>query len=192
MSVAAERHLFILGPSGAGKSHLARYIGETRRYLHIEIDRFPECDGIDFAGLRDGWDSFFNDMTCQKLSAHLRERAMASGNAACVLTFPSGVTLSPLHIAAAAKSQVLIRYLYGSAADCITSFVHREAATHRNLPVPHWLANNVYAYFRISAPEFEPYRVTAFDNEGKHLPVEELTEAVLGTTQRVLKSRRFL
>jgi hypothetical protein len=173
-------HAFVLGPSGTGKSFIGEYISTERRYLHVEIDRFPEGDGIDLANLRTEWDEFFVAAAAASLSAALTARAAASAKVACVLTFPSGVVLSTAHIAAAQDSNIIVRYLYGSAADCIRSFLEREQSTARNLPVEHWLANNGCAYLQVSRPEFAPYRIATFEAGGVRASAETLAAQIVG------------
>jgi hypothetical protein len=177
----SEPNLFILGPSGAGKTRLGRYIAKARKYLHLEIDRYPDGDGIDLENLRHVWDPFFEQGDVAALASALCARAASSGRPACVLTFPSGLVLSSLHIAAAADHNILVRYLYGSAADCLASFIKRERESVRNLPVQHWFANNACAYLDISTAEFARHRVIAFGNGGKHLKLAALAAAMLGT-----------
>ena len=59
--MGAKRPLvFLLGPSGAGKSTLAQWLAEDVAFLHMEIDRFPNGNGIDLAGLRMEWDAFLS------------------------------------------------------------------------------------------------------------------------------------
>ena len=41
--------------TGVGKSTLGQWVGEHLGFLWIEIDRWPEGDGIDLADLRTEW-----------------------------------------------------------------------------------------------------------------------------------------
>src|SRR5262249_23732666 len=115
-----------------------------------------------------------------KLSVTLASRASAAGKSACVLTFPSRLVLSPPLIEAALHCHITIRYLYGSAADCINSFLHREHETGRNLPVEHWLANNGGAYLQISRPELSAYRIIAFTKLGERVSLSRLASQLIG------------
>ena len=47
----------ILGPSGAGKSGFGRWLATEQNWLQLEIDRFPEGDGIDLNNLRAEWNA---------------------------------------------------------------------------------------------------------------------------------------
>lgn len=55
--------LFLLGSSGAGKSRLGQWIAEDLDFFWIEIDRWPDGDGIDLTDLRAEWDALWN--TCE-------------------------------------------------------------------------------------------------------------------------------
>src|ERR1022692_1547936 len=134
-------HLFILGPSGVGKTHLAGHLGSTPAYLHVEIDRPAEGDGIDIEGLRTEWDQFWGGESAVPIAAALTGRARAQQRAACVVSFPSQVLFSLSQITAAVEAGISVKYLYGSAAACIESFLAREKETGRNLGVEHWLIN---------------------------------------------------
>jgi len=171
-------HIFVLGPSGCGKSRIGKYFGR-RDYLHVEIDRWPDGDGIDLEHLRTEWDEFYLRGTPKSLATALAAKASSARRRACVLTFPSGVVLSTPLIEAGITSSIVVKYLYGSAADCIMSFLHRESEIGRNLPVEHWLANNGCAYLQVSRPEFEPYRVAVFTGRGTRVSLNRIAEQML-------------
>ena len=86
--------LFLLGPSGSGKSTLASRVKRDPSLLHLEIDRFPEGDGIDREDLRLEWDAYWSRADARSLAAVLGERARAGGRAGVVVSFPSNVVLS--------------------------------------------------------------------------------------------------
>ena len=50
--------LFLGGPSGSGKTTFASGFLKSQGRSHLEIDRFPEGDGIDLERLRTEWDAF--------------------------------------------------------------------------------------------------------------------------------------
>lgn len=162
--------LFVLGPSGVGKSSFAAFLASKHRWLHLEIDQYRKGDGIDFHGLRAVWDLFFNSYAPAKLVKELRKRTGAASRAACVLSFPSGVVLSPEHIEVAARAFIDAVYLYGSAAHCINAFLRRERSTGRNLGLDHWARNNWGSYAKMSVPAFEPHRIHMFSPKGNHRP----------------------
>ena len=160
--------LVVLGPSGVGKSSFAKYLSEKRHWLHLEIDQYPNGDGIDSNDLRKQWDLFYGSRNPRDLAAELRRRASQIRTTGCVLSFPSGVILSPDHIAAAEEASIDIAYLYGSAAHCINAFLKRERESGSNLSLDHWLNNNRASYLTMSDPMFRPYRTHVFDIQGKH------------------------
>ena len=178
-------HLFLLGPSGAGKSTVAAALAARRGYLHLELDRYPDGDGIDLAGIRSQWDSFRHGRDPSALVAELSRRAAASGAGACALSFPSGYVLPPGHVAAAQAHGVDVRILYGSAAACIGAFLDREAASGRGLDADWWMRNNDRSYLLLSRPEFAARRLEVFASDGAHLPLERVVEALCGPAARV-------
>lgn len=89
---------FILGPSGVGKSSFGQYIAHAKGWLHLEIDQFPNGDGIDTHGLREPWDLFFLKKDPSALAAELARRVESEKSQGGVASFPGGVVLSPDHI----------------------------------------------------------------------------------------------
>lgn len=160
--------LFVLGPSGVGKSKFGEYLSKQHRWLHLEIDQYPNGDGIDIHNLRGPWDLFCKSKNSADLAVELRKRAKDRHRKGCVLSFPSGVVLPPEHISAAEKESIRVTYLYGSAAHCINAFLERERESGHNLGVDHWLTNNRETYLVMSRPEFERYRTHVFTIRGKH------------------------
>lgn len=157
---------FILGPSGVGKSSFGEYMAQAKNWLHLEIDQFPNGDGIDIHNLREPWNRFFFNKDPSASVAELTRRITSPGRAGCVATFPGGLVLSPEHIRVCRKS-IGIFYLYGSAAQCINAFLDREKETGRRLSFEHWVTNNYKTYLKMSAPGFEHNRVHVFTHMGK-------------------------
>jgi hypothetical protein len=166
--------LFVLGPSGAGKSTFAEHLAIDRQWLHFEIDRFPNGDGIDIHGLRRVWNSFYDDTNPAALAEELRSRTVGQKKTGCVLSFPSGLVLLSNHLQAALAVSIRVVYLYGSAAHCINAFLERERNTGRNLSLDHWVANNCAAYLMMSRPEFGSHRIHVFTPTGVHRSYEDV------------------
>lgn len=170
--------VFLLGPSGAGKSTLASWLAEDSALLHLEIDAFPN-DGIDAAGLRAEWDSFWSNASASALVIAIQTRVAAAGTPGAVLSFPSTLVLSLTHLNVLRNAGVTSLVLYGSAAGCLDAFLEQDAKVRRvnGDPVEHWLANNQHAYFTFSRPEYAPFRVAVFRNGGR-VPREDLVAEV--------------
>lgn len=154
--------LILLGPSGAGKSTLSAWICEDLCLLHIEVDRFPEGDGIDLADLRCQWDAFWLRAKPKALASEVRSRAQSAGRFGIVLSFPSGVVLSSDHLAACKKSGISVIVTYGTRAECLSAFINREKGLNRGLTAEHWRQNNDDAHEQFSGPAYAPYRLSAF------------------------------
>ena len=179
----ASRTLFVLGPSGAGKSTFAQYLATEHSWLHLEIDQFPNGDGIDIYGLRRVWNAFYQNNDPTALAEELHRFISRERKAGCVLSFPSGLVLSSNHIQAASVASIKVIYLYGSAAHCINAFLERERNTGRNLTLDHWIANNCAAYFMMSRPEFDSHRIHVFTQAGLRLPHKEVFAQLFSGTE---------
>ena len=159
--------MFLLGPSGAGKTNLGSWLAKDRALLHLEIDRWPDGDGIDLEGLRAAWDSFLEIGGAGPLATLIRARAAAARRKGAVLSFPSGLVLTPALIRAAEQAGIRSVVLYGTAAQCLTAFLERERSTGRGLTQEHWVENNRGSYIEYSREEFAPYRFDMFTKRGR-------------------------
>jgi hypothetical protein len=172
-------HIFVLGPSGVGKTKVSAHAAKRHNFLHLEIDRFPDGDGIDLEQLRVPWDTYWEECAAGILARELSRRAAAAGRRGCILSFPSGVVFSQQHVEAALGQGIAIRILYGSAADCIAAFIDREASTARGLTVEHWELNNASSYLMFSRPEFGPFRIEAFRAKGQRVHLRTLADRLV-------------
>jgi len=150
--------IFLLGPSGSGKSTVAKWTSEDLRFLHIEIDRFPEGDGIDLEGLRNEWSAFYDSRQVSNLAAAVRDRVTKDGTEGAVLSFPSRLVLSVEHIEAGEQQGIRTVILYGTEAECLDAFLGRERKLSRGLDEDHWIKNNAFCYASFNRPQFSKYR----------------------------------
>jgi hypothetical protein len=173
------------------ESSFGQFLEAEKDWLFLEIDRFthpdlPPEDGIDYYDLRAPWNRFFEHQDASELRAELSGRAARDGKAGCVVTFPSGVVLVPGHLQAADGFSGWV--LYGTAADCILSFLEREADLSRGLNLPHWLVNNAETYLRFSMPALASYRINVFTPNGERrshaIVFDELSERALAINAR--------
>lgn len=173
-----EKAILVFGSSGAGKSKISEVFANESNFLHYEADRWPEQDGIDFHNLRAEWDVFLAQGDPKPLYEVLVSRAKAEKKKGTILSLPSMIVDSELLFRA---KQVPLHsiILYGSAAECIESFLKREAETGRNLTLQHWYDNNHGTYMRMSSPECAPFRVFVF-NQGKRRDLNEVITEILG------------
>ena len=79
--------LFILGPSGVGKSSFGQWLAAERNWLHLEIDRYPDGDGIDLNSLRSEWDEFYTRKKPERLTEVISKR-LQPNEVGAALTFP--------------------------------------------------------------------------------------------------------
>lgn len=155
---------FITGPSGAGKSQSGVWLAEDLNFLHIEVDRWPEGDGIDLANLRIEWDTFLSSGNAEFLANKLCRIIKEGGKAGAVLTFSSLIVFQPHLIAQLASKGIAVVILYGSGAECLNAFLDRENKTGRRLPAEHWIVNNQNTYAEFSRPEYSQFRLPVFEN----------------------------
>lgn len=159
--------IFLVGPSGSGKTELGSWLAEDLKMLHLEIDRWPDGDGIDLEGLRPAWEAFLGNGQAATLAEVIRTRVAHARRQGAILSFPSVLVLSPALIRAAEQAGIQSFVVYGTGAQCLTAFLERERTTGRRLNQEHWLQNNSTSYMEYSREEFAPYRLGAF-TEGGH------------------------
>lgn len=169
--------VFLVGPSGSGKSTLASWVTSDLRFLHLEIDRWPDGDGIDLEGLRTEWDVYMVQCDVRPLVMVLGDRIRNAATAGAILSFPGGFVPSPAQVAAAEQAHVSFVLLYGSGVDCLGAFLKREQQLNRGLGEPHWIANNACSYALFSSPRFDDCRLAAFAN-GIHRPRAQLIDEI--------------
>ena len=146
--------LFLLGPSGVGKSSLGKYLS-TKNWLHIEIDRYPEGDGIDLNNLRTEWEEYYLKSLPGALHSELKLRTISASASGCILTVPNGLVIGRALVELSQEVGISVRYLYGPAADCISTFLQREISSGRGLTAEHWVRYNRDPYIEMSLPELE-------------------------------------
>ena len=171
--------LFLLGPSGSGKTTLGEALATERRFLHLNIDRFPDGDGIDIEGLRSEWDGLLAGASRSFFQA-VQNRAAEAGRVGAVLSFPSLLTFTPDRIRVFAKEGITTVLLFGSAAECRDAFVQNERLAKRvgGDLMAHWNLNNEAKYRALEAPDYDFVRLPAF-KAGTHRPVDELVTEVM-------------
>lgn len=169
----------ILGPSGVGKSSFGEWLATERNWLHLEIDRFPEGDGVDLNTLRPEWDEFYLAGNAKRLGGAVQQRLEEISKTRAVLTFPGNLILSPDHVIAATQAGIRTIYLYGSAAHCISAFLSREQQTSRNLDLNHWTTHNRTSHQQMGDPALAPYRINVFMQDGTRRPHAEVFEMLL-------------
>lgn len=171
--------MFLLGPSGSGKTKLAGWVAEDLEFLHIEIDRWPEGDGIDLAGLRKEWDAFLGSGQLARLAAAIRKHVQEALKQGAILSFPSTLVLPIQLMEAAEQHGVRFLILYGTGAECLEAFLRRERELGRGLDGQHWILNNARPYAEFSRPEFSEYRLMAFEHS-RHRDRDALVAEVKG------------
>ena len=149
--------VFLLGPSGSGKTTLACWLAEDLRFLHIEVDRWPEGDGVDLAGLRREWDAFVEFGKVGDLAAVIGERVCVAPKDGAVLSFPSTLVLPIALFEAAETHGIRLLVLYGTGAECLAAFLQRERDLGRGLDANHWVVNNARTYAEFIRPEYSKY-----------------------------------
>jgi hypothetical protein len=169
--------LFVLGLSGIGKTQLGEWVSEDLNFLWIEIDRWPEGDGIDLATLRAEWDALWNACQAGIIATTLRARVLSAGAHGAVVTFPSLVVFSAQQLAVLEQAGIRVLVLYGTEKNCLGAFLKREQESGRNLPKEHWLANNSEVRKRLGEPSYERYRLEVFQS-GQRLDRASLTAEV--------------
>lgn len=156
--------IFIFGPSGVGKSSFGSYLSNQHNWLHLEID-IPNTNDVDIHGIQHHWREYRNG-NAAPLLAELNARVTHLNRAGCVLTFRSTDLILNHELEFTQKQGVVVTYLYGTAADCISSFLQRENKQNSPLGLNHWLTHNQQSYLRMSLPDLSSYRINVFKHDG--------------------------
>jgi hypothetical protein len=174
--------LFLGGPSGSGKSTFASDHLAPRGWRHIEIDRYPEGDGIDMENLRAPWDTFLNHHQPAPLHDELLRRG--GDERYLVLTFPSHLIFGPQHIQVS-RGRFFFAYLYGHPAFCLREFTTRERAAGRGLDSRHWdrYASDTFGGLALSSNH--GLLIEAFTLDGTRRETEEMYRDVLHVIDEV-------
>jgi energy-coupling factor transporter ATP-binding protein EcfA2 len=161
------RILLVLGPSGAGKTTLGNALAAAGM-LHLDFDQYPK-NGVDEEGLRAEWNAFFLSGQPQLLSDSVRNRAQTTNCQAAVITCPGSVYLCPDFMRSVEPHGYRFAILFGPRDACLAAFL---SGPHAHLGASHWELHNArYDYF--ARPEFEEYRVSAFDGPNRR-PIHEI------------------
>ena len=182
-STSLMKILFLAGPSGSGKSYFAsRYLTE-RGWLHLEIDRHDQGDGIDLENLRSQWGDFWMRHDPSPLREELRRRA--AGAPDMVLSFASSVVFSADHLHAAA-GQFCVTYLYGHPQFCLQAFLNRERSMPRELAISHWDKYNRETFGELSLSKNQPLLIEVFREDGSRRDPKEIYADI---TSRMSKAK---
>lgn len=168
--------IFLFGPSGVGKSSFGSYLSSHHNWLHLEID-IPNTNDVDIHEIQHHWSEYRNGNATQLL-AELTTRVKSLDRAGCVLTFRSTDLLLNHELEFIQKQGVVVTYLYGSAADCIFSFLQREDKQGSQLGLNHWLIHNQQSYLRMSLPDLSSYRINVFKPNGTRRQWDEVSRHI--------------
>jgi hypothetical protein len=165
--------LFLGGLSGAGKSTLARECLQCEHaWRHIEIDVPPPGDGITDNGLRAPWEAFLSVRPDRPRPRGLYRaiKRLSSGRSHIVLSFSSLQVFEQRQLDAA-RPYFHFAYLVGPEKHCLQAFLDREHSA-RTLPMEtdlsaYWRYNNERLLDALDAPHVRPYRVQAFELDGR-------------------------
>lgn len=169
--------IFIFGPSGVGKSSFGSYLSNHHHWLHLEID-IPKTNDVDIHDIQHYWTEYRNGNMAPLLT-ELNTRVKSLGRAGCVLTFRSTDILLNHELEFTQRQGVIVTYFYGTAADCIFSFLQREDKLGSQLGLNHWLIHNQQSYLRMSLPDLSVYRINVFKPDGSRRQWDEVSRQIL-------------
>jgi hypothetical protein len=168
--------IFIFGPSGVGKSSFGSYLSNHHNWLHLEID-IPNTNDVDIHEIQHHWSEYRNG-NAAPLLAELNARVKLLDRAGCVLTFRSTDLLLNHELEFTQNQGVVVKYFYGTAADCIFSFLQREHKQGSQLGLNHWLIHNQQSYLRMSLPDLSSYRINVFKHNGTRRQWDEISKHI--------------
>jgi hypothetical protein len=164
------------GPSGSGKSKFASEHLTARKWSHLEIDRWPAQDGVDFYKIRPEWDQFIHQYNSGPLHELLVPRAL--GFTGMVLSLSSRILFNSHHLAAAA-GRFHIAYLYGHPAFCLNAFLHSPKAIELGLGPDHWNYHNYELFGGLSRPENHRLLIDSFTGDGVRRDPQKIYDDLL-------------
>lgn len=170
--------VFIGGLSGAGKTELSNWLAADLDFLHLNIDRDDDKDGIDVNDLRREWDLFLHRFDSAPLAAAVRQMALSENRSGAVLSFASTTFFIRPLIEAAGLDDIRTVILDGPPEWCLKAFLERERRTGRLRDAGHWHRNNDKAASIYCSEAYADVRLAAFQPDGSRLARQDLVKAI--------------
>lgn len=172
--------IFLFGPSGVGKSYLSKML-KKNRFLHVHIDTDSGKRTFAANGFPSEWDDDFHKVNLAHLVGALRDR-IDSEDAGAVMSFPTVYVITPDKLVEAAQIGVTPLVLWGKQEDCIWAAKKRIAKKGREFNLSRYERLNGPTFRAYGCPEYDSFRVEAFQGDGSRYPNEKWLTLIMERT----------
>ena len=172
--------IFVLGPSGVGKSYLSKKLEENRfLYVHIDTDRRNKTFAAN--GFPSEWDNDFHKVDPAHLVDELRDR-LDNEHAGAVVSFPTVYVFTSEKLVEAAQFGATPVVLWGKQEYCIRAAEKRIEKKGGKFNLPRYERLNGPTFRAYGRPEYDAFRVEAFQEDGSRYPNENWLPLIMDRT----------
>jgi len=172
--------IFLLGPSGIGKSYLSEMLSKNK-FLYVHIDTDSQKRTFAANGFPSEWDDDFRKVNLAHFVGELRDR-LDNEHAGAAVSFPTVYVFTPEKLVEAEQLGVTPVVLWGKQKDCIRAAEKRIEKKGLKFDLPRYERKNVPTFQAYGRPEYDAFRVQAFQEDGTRYPNEEWLTKIIERT----------
>jgi hypothetical protein len=173
--------IFVLGPSGVGKSYLSKGLEQDYSFLYVQIDTDDKRKSFEANGFPSEWDKGVHRVDPAHLVTVVRSR-LAVEHAGAVVSFPTVHVFTPEKLVEAAQLGVTPVVLWGKQEDCVQAAEKRIKRKGMTFNLPRYEQLNGPAFRAYGRPEYDGFRVEAFQPDGSRCPRGEWLARIMERT----------
>ena len=174
--------IFVFGPSGVGKSYLSKEL-EKNRFLYKAIDTDRRERTFKANGFPEEWDEDYRNAYFPRMVGILRN-LLGDEHAGAIVSFPTLYVFTPEELAEAAQIGVTPLVLWGKYENCVRAAKNRIEKKGKKFNLPRYEKLNRRTFHAYVYPEYDAFRVEAFQEDGLRYPDEEWLAQIMGRTAR--------
>lgn len=171
--------LLMLGPSGVGKSCVSTRLTNQRSFLHFDIDK---NHGFQANGFPAQWDNDIGNINFAELANIVRDRLLAEGRHAAVVSFPTVHVLNMKQLKSAADAGILPVVLWGTETHCINARRARAKKNRVRFDLERYKRKNRRTFETYARSEYAPFRIETFQPDGSRWPLEKTLATIIART----------
>jgi hypothetical protein len=168
--------LFLLGPSGVGKSWVAKGLREDYSFLHIEIE-----PGFKRNGFPTEWDENIGNIDFASLATAVRRRLNPEQRGAA-LSLRAEHVFTIQQLTTASRAGISPVVLWGTKESCLDARRVRQTQRLGRFDagdLKRYWQQNILTFATYARPEFDEFRVEAFQADGVRWPREYMFALVV-------------